>query len=61
MFLTVLFLQCSKSCSEGMQITEYQCFQSATSDILVDDFLCPERPKRIDVCNHGPCVIGKKE
>ncbi|XP_052223799.1 uncharacterized protein LOC127839459 isoform X3 [Dreissena polymorpha] len=49
--------QCSKSCSEGMQITEYQCFKSTTSDIQVADFLCPERPKLIDVCNHGPCVI----
>ncbi|XP_052261429.1 A disintegrin and metalloproteinase with thrombospondin motifs 20-like isoform X2 [Dreissena polymorpha] len=49
--------QCSKSCSEGMQITEYQCFQSATSDIRVADFMCPERPKLIEVCNHGPCLI----
>ncbi|XP_052261430.1 A disintegrin and metalloproteinase with thrombospondin motifs 20-like isoform X3 [Dreissena polymorpha] len=50
--------QCSKSCSEGMQITEYQCFQSATSDIRVADFMCPERPKLIEVCNHGPCLIA---
>ncbi|KAH3793224.1 hypothetical protein DPMN_146730, partial [Dreissena polymorpha] len=48
---------CSKSCSEGMQIAEYKCVRSATSDILVPDFLCPERPKPIEVCNHGPCVI----